>query len=329
MIKLKTEVGLPLFKKKMGYRHPTVMMGSCFAGNIGDHLAERCFPITVNPFGTLYNPVSISTALEHLIDNKKFTGQDLFFYNNLYHSFFHHGRFSRPDGDEMLQLINGQNDLASTALKKCSHLFVTFGTSWVFSHKTMGVVVSNCHKLPVSTFERYRLSIDQIMSIWVPLIGQLVNYHPDIHLVFTVSPIRHLKDGAHENQISKSILLMAIEGLSAHFGDELISYFPSYELLLDEMRDYRFYAADMAHPSEVATALIIEKFESALFDQEAKAVSSELKKLVLSIKHKPFDINNIDYQLFIKGLAKKAQELQKDHPHIDLSGLIKKMDDKL
>jgi hypothetical protein len=249
MIKLKTEVDWPLFRKKMGYRHQSMMIGSCFAQNIGDQLWELCLPATVNPFGTLYNPVSIANSLTILLEGKEFTSRDLFFYENLYHSFAHHGKFSRPDQQEMLDHINAKTIKASIVLSGCSHLFITFGTSWVFRHKETGKVVSNCHKLPGTLFDHYRLQVAQITEIWIPLLQQLFKLNPDLQIVFTVSPIRHLKDGAHNNQLSKSVLLLAIDELSLHFGTELISYFPSYELLLDELRDYRFYASDMT-PSQ-------------------------------------------------------------------------------
>ena len=328
MIKLKTEVDLPLFGKKMGYRHQSMMIGSCFAENIGNQLREFCFPITVNPFGTLYNPVSIANSLSILLEGKEFTSRDLFFYENLYHSFAHHGRFSRPDEKEMLDQINAQTIEASIVLRDCSHLFITFGTSWVFRHKETGKVVSNCHKLAGTLFDHYRLQVSQITETWVPLIKKLFILNPDLHIVFTVSPIRHLKDGAHNNQLSKSVLLLAIDELSLHFGNDLISYFPSYELLLDELRDYRFYASDMAHPSDVAVELIREKFETSFFDQEAKIISNELIKLVEAIRHRSQNYNNIGFQSFIKKNIEIAQQIQNKYPFIDVERIIKNLNEK-
>ena len=253
MIKFRTEVELPEFSKKMGYRHQSLMIGSCFAENIGIWLQNRCLPVMVNPFGILYNPVSIANSLEYLITGKIFTLQDLFYANGVYSSFSHHSRFSDSDPESMLRHINAQTTETLNTLKNSSHLFITFGTSWVFQHKINGEIVSNCHKLPAATFNRYRLSVIQITDYWIPIIEQLRQLNPDLHLVFTVSPIRHLKDGAHENQLSKSTLFLGIDALSAHFGNELISYFPSFELLHDELRDYRFYATDMAHLSKFTT----------------------------------------------------------------------------
>lgn len=328
MIKLRTEVDLPEFKKKMGYRHPSMMIGSCFAENIGNYLQELCFPIQVNPFGILYNPVSIANSLGFLMDEKRFTEQDLFYSNGLYNSFFHHSRFSDPDPVNALKCINHQATEASDVLKNCSHLFITFGTSWVFKNKTSGVVVSNCHKLPAATFEHFRLSVAQITEAWIPLIGQLRSINPQLQIVFTVSPIRHLKDGAHENQLSKSTLLMAIEEMISRFGSDLISYFPSYELVLDELRDYRFYASDMTHLSEIAVDFIREKFTDAILDQEAKNISAELGKIIPSLKHRPQNNNDSGYVSFIDKQIEKTLFLKNKYPFVDVKLLIKKFYEK-
>ena len=324
-----TEVDLPLFARKLGYRQKSLMMGSCFAENIGNHLLELCFPITVNPFGILYNPVSIANCLTSLLENRVFIGQDLFFHENQYHSFSHHGRFSDPDQIKVLELINDKIKEGFNALKGCSHLFITFGTSWVFRHKETGKVVSNCHKLPGIRFDHYRLQVAQITEIWIPLIKQLVRLNTNFQIVFTVSPIRHLKDGAHGNQLSKSTLLLAIDELVNEFGADLVSYFPSYEILLDELRDYRYYTSDLTHPSDVAIEMIREKFESSFFDQEARAISSEIVKLAQANKHRSQNFNNIGFQLFIKNNIEMAQQIQNKYPFVDVESIIKNLNEKI
>jgi hypothetical protein len=329
MIKFRTEVELPKFTKKLGYHHQSMMIGSCFAENIGTYLQELCFPIMINPFGILYNPVSIANSLDHIVSGKIFTEQDLFFSNGQYHSFSHHSRFSGSDPVNALAQINTQIAKASSVLNNCHHLFITFGTSWVFQHKTTGAVVSNCHKLPAATFNRYRLSVSQITETWVPLIDRMICLNPDLHLIFTVSPIRHLKDGAHENQLSKSTLLLATDELKVKYGSDVISYFPSYELLLDELRDYRFYAADMTHPSEVAIDFIREKFVSAILDNEAITVSSELEKILPALKHKSLNCNDKSYISFIENQIEKTNQLQIKYPFVDLEMVKKKLLEKI
>lgn len=329
MIRFRTVVEIPEFKKKMGYRHQSLMIGSCFTENIGTYLQELCFPVMVNPFGILYNPISIVNSLGHLLSGKSFTEQDLFYSNGLYNSFSHHSRFSGSDPVSTLARINTQTTDASNILKKCQLLFITFGTSWVFKHKLNGVVVSNCHKLPATTFDRYRLSVSQITESWIPLIDEMKKLNPDLHLIFTVSPIRHLKDGAHDNQLSKSTLIIAIEELITHFGAEVISYFPAYELVLDELRDYRFYAADMTHPSEVAVDFIREKFFSTIMDKEAINVSTELEKILPALKHKVLNSNYKDYFSFIENQIEKTNQLQIKYPFVDLERVKKKLYEKI
>jgi hypothetical protein len=329
MIKLRTEVSLPEFNKKMGYRYQTMMIGSCFAENIGNYLRELCFPIIVNPFGTLYNPASISNCLELLLEKRIFTFQDLFYHNGVYSSLLHHGRFSGPDAESTLERINYRAVEASNLLKRISHLFITFGTSWVFRDKRTGKIVSNCHKLPADTFVRYRLSVDEINEIWIPLIGQLKIINPDLQIVFTVSPIRHLMDGAHENQISKSILLVATDSLISTLGADFLSYFPSYELMLDELRDYRYYAADMTHPSELAIEIILEKFAGAILDQESKSVSSELGKIIQVLNHRPLNNSDFGYQSLIENQIDKTKQFQLKYPFVDVETVIKKLHEKI
>jgi hypothetical protein len=244
MIKLKTEVILPDIPVKIGYRAPSLMMGSCFTESIGLHLRERLFPVEVNPFGILYNPASIANSLEILMAERFFEAKDLFFANGLWNSFYHHSRFSNPDRQACLNEINSKIEEASRILRGSNLLFCTFGTSWVFEEISSGRIVSNCHKLPAATFSRYRLSPSGILKLWEKLIPGLWQVNPDLKIVFTVSPIRHLKDGLHENNLSKAVLLLAIDELQKQFGKERIFYFPSYEILLDELRDYRFYAPD-------------------------------------------------------------------------------------
>ena len=328
MIKFRTEVDLPEFSKKMGYRHHSMMIGSCFAESIGFWLEDHSFPVMINPFGILYNPISIANSLELLITRKIFTGQDLFFANGVFNSFSHHSRFSNSDQEKTLERMNSLANEASFELKNSSHLFITFGTSWVFQHKINGEIVSNCHKLPAATFNRYRLSVEQIIGRWIPLLEVLKQMNPNLHLMFTVSPIRHLKDGPHENQLSKATLLLAIEALNSHFGNDLISYFPSYELLLDELRDYRFYASDMIHLSDVAIDFIREKFMTAIIDPEAKTIVNEVDKILLALNHRPRSSDDTGYISFIGHQVEKLDQLKMKYPFVDFSRMTKKFNKK-
>lgn len=328
MIKFSTEVELPEFKKKLGYRNQSLMIGSCFAENIGNYLQERCLPVRVNPFGILYNPFSIADCLELLMSRKGFTENDLFFSNGLYHSFSHHSRFSGPDPVKVLEQINLEAGEALNHLNNATHLFITFGTSWVFQHKESGKVVSNCHKLPAAMFNHNRLSVDQIIEIWIPLIEQLRIINPNLHLVFTVSPIRHLKDGAHENQLSKSTLLMAIDALISNYGNNLITYFPSYEIMLDELRDYRYYATDMTHLSDLAIDFIREKFVETILESEAQSIANEVNNLLLALTHRPFNPRESAYVSFIETQLGKIDQLRIKYPFVNFRIITRKFQEK-
>ncbi len=328
MIQFRTEITLPEVSHKLSYRRPSMMIGSCFAENIGSRLKELCFPIQVNPFGVLYNPASIANSIEYLIGERQFGRADLFFSNQVWNSFSHHSSFSSSDPEEMLERINRENEVASCAIRECSHLFVTFGTSWVFSNREDGKIVSNCHKLPARNFDRFRLSVPVMSEMWIRLINKLFIVNPDIHIVLTISPIRHLKDGAFENQVSKSGLFLLVNELIDHFGKEKITYFPSYELIMDELRDYRFYAADMTHLSETGIAFIREKFESLFFDTESKTIRDQIDQLIRGIQHKPFRPEEKSYLDFMNKLNDKASRLTSAYPFVNVNTILEVIETK-
>lgn len=255
-MKLQTIVDIQPSAWKIGYEDKILLVGSCFADSIGQMMAQRGLQVTCNPFGTLYNPVSIVQALQ-MIDIPP-----LMEHEGLWHSMAHHGSFSRTTEAETREAVRASIETMQHALKEATVVIVTFGTAWVYEMKDpawltgsgASPVVGNCHKLPAEQFARRRLSADEIVALWRPLI----ECYPDKHWLFTVSPIRHIKDGLHENQLSKATLLQAVEDLRTQLS--AISYFPSYEIMLDELRDYRFYAEDMVHPSPVAIQYIWERF---------------------------------------------------------------------
>ena len=266
MLKLQTTIDIKPSVWKIGYEDKILMLGSCFSDEIGEQMKQRNLSVTCNPFGTLYNPLSIAQAI-----NSQFSilNSQLIEYDGLWHSMAHHGSFSRATKEEAEEAVRASVKTMQQALKEATVIIVTFGTAWVYEMN--GEVVGNCHKLPAETFTRRRLTKEEIVSAWQPIIAA----YPDKHWLFTVSPIRHVKDGLHENQLSKATLLMAIDqmvnqsvspkdGLSAKrsvFCQAKPVYFPSFEILLDELRDYRFYADDLVHPSSLAVNYIWERFE--------------------------------------------------------------------
>jgi len=246
-MKLQTIVDIKPSGWKIGYQDKILMLVSCFSDEIGEQMQQRYLQVTCNPFGTLYNPLSIANAINYKLQITNYE-LPLVEYDGLWHSMAHHGSFSRPTKEETEAAVMQSVEKMQRALAEATVVIVTFGTAWVY--EMGGQIVGNCHKLPADTFTRRRLSVEEIVAAWQPIIAR----YPDKHWLFTVSPIRHIKDGLHENQLSKATLLMAVEALTG------ASYFPSYEILLDELRDYRFYADDLVHPSSLAVNYIWERF---------------------------------------------------------------------
>ncbi len=245
-MKLQTIVDIKPSEWKIGYEDKILMLGSCFSDEIARQMEERKMAVTCNPFGTLYNPLSIAQAIQ------KTELPALIEYDGLWHSMAHHGSFSRATKEEAEKAVANSIETMQQALKEATVVIVTFGTAWVYEMN--GKVVGNCHKMPEKWFRRRRLSVEEIVDAWQPILAQ----YPDKKWLFTVSPIRHIRDGLHENQLSKATLLMAVEAIRNQYS--AISYFPSYEILLDELRDYRFFADDLVHPSTLAVEYIWERF---------------------------------------------------------------------
>ena len=268
---------------------------------------------TVNPLGTLYNPASIAQA----ITDTRYPISDTRFlhHNGLWHSMMHHGSFSCADQQELVRRCEESRLALQSAVAEATTVIITFGTAWVYQMD--GEVVANCHKLPANRFVRRRLTVDEIVDMWQPIVASM----PGKHWIFTVSPIRHAKDGLHENQISKAILLQAVDiltaqrsnsptgGLTSDSAQRGLSYFPSYEIMMDELRDYRFYAEDMVHPSAQAVEYIWQRFiESALADSAVELLP-KVEKIVAAATHKPFNPNSEEYATFCKRYLKEAQRL--------------------
>lgn len=318
----RTIIPVTLSAYTLQHSHQLMLLGSCFTENIGERLQHAKFKVDVNPFGILYNPISIADALNRLIKKQIFTEKELFFSNEQYHSFSHHSRFSHMNVDDCLNAINQRFLLSAELLQKTDFLFITFGTAWVYELKETGQIVSNCHKLPDSKFTRRRLTVKEIVAVYSQLIQQFNNSTVQ-QIIFTVSPIRHWKDGAHENNISKSILLLAIEELRLQFKN--VSYFPAYELVLDDLRDYRFYAEDMLHPNAIAIDYIWGKFGACYFSTETQRTASEIEKLKRALAHRPFNKAGEEYKQFCQQTLNKIKQLELVYPDINFEDEKKKL----
>jgi len=314
-----TEIQIPEFPLKMDYSKSMMLMGSCFTENIGQKLFDLKFRIDMNPFGILYNPESIANSLKIVLEKRIFTENDLFNDQGLWNSFYHHSRFSDADSRAALEKINNRISSSSEFLKTADFLVITFGTAWVYELKKNGQVVSNCHKIPAADFKRFRLGVSEITETWRELLEQLWQFNPNLKLIFTVSPIRHWKDGAVENQLSKATLLLAIDQLIRGFGDHHCHYFPAYEIMMDELRDYRFYAEDMLHVSPVAIDFIFDRFSKVAITNDSLAVSKEVLKIVKAMSHRPFNPNSIEYENFLRSNLSEIFRLESRFSFLDMS----------
>ncbi len=314
-----TLVDLPEFPWKTGYQKPNIFMGSCFTENVGNRMAALKYEVDINPFGILYNPASVAHALEFLLQHKKFTKDDLIQHDGLWHSFFHHSRFSSADADQALENINRRINASSQNLKKADFLFLTFGTAWVYEYLSNRQTVSNCHKIPAKKFRRFRLTVDEISEKYQEIIRKIREINSEVKIIFTVSPIRHWKDGAMENQRSKATLLLAVDQILKKMENENCGYFPAYEIVMDELRDYRFYSEDMIHLTDATVKHIYEKFQSCLIDEKSQKTSEEVQKIINAVNHKPFNKFTKENLLFLKQSLTKVQKLQKEKSYLNLA----------
>ncbi|MGL4293371.1 MAG: GSCFA domain-containing protein [Bacteroidales bacterium] len=313
----RTELTLPKSEYPIGYADKLLLMGSCFSENIGTWLSEHYLDVVINPFGILYNPESLARAFDALLQERRYSESDLFEHQGLYRSFDHHSRFAAPTQAEALNLINSSCEEASRQLQQANRLLITFGTAWVYYLRKNGEAVSNCHKLPESLFDRRKMHTQEIVSRWSKLIEIMLKENQNLQLTFTVSPIRHIKDSLHGNQLSKSTLLLAIDELQGLFPDN-VSYFAAYELMMDDLRDYRFYAADMTHPSDTAINYIREKFADCYFSPQTKRLFAECEKLKKALDHKPSDYKSESYKRFLTQNIQKIEDLIEKNPYFTL-----------
>ena len=309
-MELQTVVGIEKPDFQIGYTTSILMLGSCFVENMGARLEYFKFQADINPCGIVYNPLSVADTLEILLSGKRFEEKDLILRDGKWMSFSHHGRFSAVSREQCLQNINARLAGAVRQLAKLDVLIITWGTAWVYRHRQLGRVVANCHKFPATDFERFRLSPEDIEQVYTDLLSRLHSRYPDMRVLFTVSPIRHWKDGAHANQLSKAVLLLAIDKLKQRL--DYVSYFPSYEIVMDELRDYRFYTEDMLHISPQGIEYIWEKFQSLYMTSATEAWMKRIDKINKTLLHRPTDPDSSVYQELMKKTAQERERIERE-----------------
>jgi len=294
-------------------------IGSCFAENMGAKFQFFKFQSTTNPFGILFHPLAIEKFIHFALSEKEFTENDVFFLNDRLHCFDAHSILSHPDKVVLLQNLNVALQTTKEQLKESTHFILTLGTAWVYKHKKSNKLVANCHKVPQKEFEKQLLSIAEIEKSLRGIVEQVKNVNHKISFIFTISPVRHLKDGFVENQRSKAHLIAGLNSLllkesppSRGWGD----YFPSYEIMMDELRDYRFYADDLIHPNQLAIDMIWERFSETYFTQETLETMKEIDSIQKGLAHKPFNPESESHSKFLKKLENQIVEIQKKYSHI-------------
>ncbi len=312
----KTTLTLPKSSFRLNHTDSILCLGSCFAESVGKQLQISGFNCLSNPFGVLYNPLSVINALRAMQQNKSYSKEDLFKYEGHYGSFDFHSTFSGKEADEVLKGIQTACSTSSAALKSSTCLILSFGTAWVYALASNGLVVSNCHKLPASFFVRRRLSVEEMLEQTIVFFEDLFQSRPDLKVVLTVSPIRHFKDGAHENTLSKASLHLLTDELCSRFRQMV--YFPAYELLMDDLRDYRFYEQDMLHPSATAFQYIWERFGEFAFEKYTLEIIRQLEQIHKAMEHKPFRPDEEEYLRFVKKNIAALHLLGKRFPELNL-----------
>ena len=307
------------------YNSRLMMLGSCFAENMGSKFSYYKFDVDVNPCGIIYNPLSVANVLRLIVEGKQFEKSDLRQVGGKWVSLYHHGAFSSTDPDECLRRINDRLTKATGELRTLDLLVITWGTAWVYRYTRENIVVSNCHKIPSQEFERSRLSVEDIVKEYLVLIGRLREINPGLRILFTVSPIRHWKDGAHGNQLSKATLLLAIDRVREEL--QHVYYFPAYEIVLDELRDYRFYADDMLHMSGFTVDYIWERFLYSFISPEVLGLMNQIGRVNKGVAHRPFDPQSEEYHRLVKKMLAEIAMISRSYPMIDFSEEKRKLNE--
>ena len=314
-MKLQTHIPLQQAKNQIDYQNRLLLLGSCFSENIGNKLDYFKFQSLQNPFGILFHPLAIEKLISRAIKKEAYTEKDVFFLNERWHCFDAHSDLSHPSKEKLLQTLNSALEATLAQLQIATHVFITLGTAWVYKNINTNSVVANCHKVPQKDFSKELLSVDEIQKSLENIIQKIQTINPNVQMVFTVSPVRHLKDGFVENQRSKAHLISAIHSLlSFRAESRKEDYFPSYEIMMDELRDYRFYEADMIHPNQVAIDYIFEKFKLVYISEKDFAVMDKVEAIQKGLQHRSFNDDSVEHQKFLKSLDTKILYLQKEYP---------------
>lgn len=302
------------FNTKIVHQNNLFLIGSCFSENIGSKFKQHKFSVLENPNGILFNPVSISKSITSYIENKQYSKVDLFYQNELWNSWEHHTRFSDVDLDVCLNRINASQQQAHQFIKTADWVFITLGSAFVYELENKSIV-ANCHKVPTDKFKKKLLSVEDVLAVLDNVMHRIFMHNPTAKIMFTISPVRHLRDGFVENNRSKAVLIQAVHHLVNKFNK--LFYFPAYELVIDDLRDYRFYAEDLVHPNYAATNYVWDKLVDCCIDENTIQLMKQLNEINAAVNHKSFNPTTEAHQKFIDTTLSKINTIKKIHPHIN------------
>jgi len=315
-MKLLTEIPLSKAKYQIDYSSRLLILGSCFSENIGSKLTYFKFPSLQNPFGIFFHPLAIENMVNRVVQQQNYIANDIFYLNERWHCFNVHSELSNVSKEQLLNHLNSTLKETYEYLQVATHVSITLGTAWVYRFVESGQVIANCHKVPQSKFTKELLGIDAIVESLKNIQSMISVINPSIEFIFTVSPVRHLKDGFVENQLSKAHLIGAVHEI---VKGENTSYFPSYEIMMDELRDYRFYAKDMIHPNEIAIDYIWEKFAEVWIDNSVLDVMNKVSEIQRGLQHRAFNPSGEAHLKFIKSIHEKITYIRKTYPFMNFN----------
>jgi len=298
------------------YTDKLLLTGSCFAEEIGARLQQNKFNVNINPNGILFNPLSIAQSMQHYLDEKEYTEADLFLHEDLWHSWDHHSRFSGDSKEAVLNAINHSHKAASKRLQEADWLVITLGSAHAYALKENNRIVANCHKVPEQAFYKRLLTASEIIAALDNMMHRLFFRNRKVNILFTVSPVRYIRDGVVENNLSKAILLQAVHHLVNKFNR--LFYFPAYELVIDDLRDYRFYKEDLVHPNELAINYVWEHFAASCISPEGQKILQQVTEITRARHHRPFNPQTPQHQQFLQAYVKKTKALVAAHPFLEM-----------
>ena len=305
----------------IAHQHKLLLIGSCFTENIGEKLRKQKFQVLENPHGILFNPISVTGALTDYIENKQYGENDLFEYNEAWHSWHHHSKFSGLSAQESLDKINASNNQTHAYIKGADFLMITLGSAWTYTltpnalNARVGSVAANNHKAPASWFAKKLLTPEETISALDNVLYRSSGINPQLQIIFTISPVRHLREGVIENNRSKAVLIQAVHTLAERKDN--VYYFPAYELVIDDLRDYRFYAEDLVHPNYHATQYVWEKFTGACMSDETRNLMEEIASINLAFNHKAFNPHSEQHKKFLRSYYEKTKALQDKYAYLN------------